>query len=497
MRVRTALTWMGYTLLVLILGTALYALAAHITATELSRQARTQQTALETNQPFWQWRLRKPADVIAGRAFGAAQIDSDNDALRAISDDGTPFQLGLPIAWAVDLAHWPILQLQLHTDAAGALGLIWQGPAPAPACVAAAGTSLSSDTRLLRIDLRDLQWHTADGASCPSPNVATMLRLDVRIPAHASIYLQHVALLATQPMPQGLVIELPAGNTHDALRRAVQQADSAASPLFMLPPGLSAQSMLAWRDQLRLRWPGALIVPHGYQADSVAVSSERWLDGLLCAFYLLALLALLIRRGETRLRAWLHIAAYLFGPLWLIVELHWAQHAAPAPTIACIAAMLFAVATNWRQLPQLWRGSLHLRDWLWPLAMLAVTLILIACNRHGWHSITFTHAVSYLAWALLQQWLMLAVVLRRLEQVLPGKALAVIFTASAFALLHTPNGLLMEFCFAAELWWAWCYLRFDRLVPIAVAHAVCALLVEASLAGGVLRSLEVSGRFFV
>jgi hypothetical protein len=55
----------------------------------------------------------------------------------------------------------------------------------------------------------------------------------------------------------------------------------------------------------------------------------------------------------------------------------------------------------------------------------------------------------------------------------------------------------MQLCFLAELWWAWCFLRSRRLLPIALAHAGCALLVEAGLVGSVLRSLEVSARFLL
>jgi hypothetical protein len=58
--------------------------------------------------------------------------------------------------------------------------------------------------------------------------------------------------------------------------------------------------------------------------------------------------------------------------------------------------------------------------------------------------------------------------------------------------------MLMQLCFVGELWWAWCYLRSRSVLPVALAHATCALLVESGLAGGaLLRSLEVSARFFL
>nr|WP_255436733.1 CPBP family glutamic-type intramembrane protease [Rhodanobacter sp. PCA2] len=92
---------------------------------------------------------------------------------------------------------------------------------------------------------------------------------------------------------------------------------------------------------------------------------------------------------------------------------------------------------------------------------------------------------------------MLAVVLRRLEGGRLPAGLAVLLCALVFALMHTPNGVLMQLCLLAELWWAWCFRRSRALLPVAAAHAACALVVEASLAGGLLRSLEVSARFFL
>jgi hypothetical protein len=54
----------------------------------------------------------------------------------------------------------------------------------------------------------------------------------------------------------------------------------------------------------------------------------------------------------------------------------------------------------------------------------------------------------------------------------------------------------MQFCFVAELGWAWCFLRSRTLLPVALAHAASALILESALAGSTLRSLEVSARFF-
>jgi membrane protease YdiL (CAAX protease family) len=107
---------------------------------------------------------------------------------------------------------------------------------------------------------------------------------------------------------------------------------------------------------------------------------------------------------------------------------------------------------------------------------------------------TAGRALLYIGWAFVQQWVILAVVAALLARALPRPA-AVLLAALAFALLHTPNGLLMQLCFVAELGWAWWYLHHRALLPVALAHAFSALLLQACLAGGILRSLEVSARF--
>src|SRR6185437_14178337 len=95
--------------------------------------------------------------------------------------------------------------------------------------------------------------------------------------------------------------------------------------------------------------------------------------------------------------------------------------------------------------------------WPMPFALLPPTLLLIA--GYGGHCTAPTpgHVLTYLLWAILQQWLMLAVVLRRLEGGRQHPAFAVLLAALVFALMHTPNGILMQLCLLAELWWVWCF----------------------------------------
>jgi hypothetical protein len=488
--------WMlaGYVLAAIVLCIALSWLAARITAARLLEQADQQLARVESHQPLWQWRLHKPGDLIAGRAFGNAAVAGDTDALNITSKDGSPFELGLPVDWALDLAHWPILQVQLQSSATGALGLVW-GSGHTPTCVASMASALKPDMRTLRIDLRDLAWQSTNGGACQHPGVAQMLRLSVHIPAHASLRLGSVALLTTEPAAhaEDSQIDLPFGD----IEQAAALAQNSPMPLFRLPGGISAEAMLALRDQLRARWPAALILPGDIRPQATSQTSHaagRWIG---CMLYLVALIWLALRPPQGRLRPWLEIAGCLLGPLWVVTGLNWELRPTPLGVLAFGGGLAYALFIERRHLPRLWRWPSNGRDWLWPLATVPVTLALIAFYGHKLQPLPLPHVLTYFGWAWLQQWLMLVVLLRRFEQIAGHRPkLAILPIALVFALLHTPNGMLMQLCLVAELWWGWCFLRSRSVLPIGLAHAICALLVESGLVGGVVRSLEVSARFF-
>jgi hypothetical protein len=494
-RLHGAWTLAGYALAAVLLCVALSWLAARITAVRLLEQADQQLARVESRQPLWQWRLRKPRDLIAGRAFGAATVARDADALSITSTDGTPFELGLPVDGSLDLAHWPILQVQWQSSAAGSLGVIW-GTGHTPTCVAPAASLLTPDTRTLHIDLRGLSWQSTKGGTCQPMGVAQMLRLRVQIPAHATLHLSSVALLTTEPAAhtQDEPVDLIMGG----VKLIAISWQNSAIPQFHLPKGSSAETMLAWRDRLRTRWPAALILPAGATPQSAPQTTShtiiKWVGVTL---YLLALIWLALRPPKGHLRPWLDLAGCLLGPLWLVMGLNWGLNPTAWGVLAFGGGLAYALFIERRHLPRLWRWPSNGRDWLWPLATVPVAVVLIMLYGHKLQPLPLTHGLTYLGWAWLQQWLMLVVLLPRFEQITRHRpTLAVLPVALVFALLHTPNGMLMQLCLVAELWWGWCFLRSRSVLPIGLAHAICALLVESGLVGGLVRSLEVSARFF-
>lgn len=492
----------GAALLLAVLLLAMRMLAARIAAVHLLHEAQRQSTTLRDGQPLWQWQLRQPRDLVAGRAFGHACVKTDGEGLDITCQDGTPFELGLPIDRAVDLAHWPLLKLQANASTNARLDLLQRATPNAPLCTASSAAVLDARTQSLTIDLRRLNWLASSGDRCPAVAQTWLLRLRVQMPQGSHLYLRSATLLSPQaialPEHPDRVLSGEAGFSNlDGIH------PTTAVPWFELPTGASAENMLAWRDRLRSSWPAALVVPAGF--DPKAAPATAWPAAWAwasCLVYLAILFASAMKPLQGAMRPWFEAAACMAGPLWLIAGLQWKPHPAWPPVIALLAALLYAVVVSRRYKVALHSDAGIAQSWLFALFPLLPAIGLLAVLGQHPAAPSIVHGLTYLAWAGLQQWLMLKVVLPKLQQGLAGSFSiepwpAVILVAVLFALLHTPNGALMQLCLLVECWWAWCYARSGRLLPIVLAHAGCALVVEAGLLGVLTRSLEVSARFFL
>lgn len=489
----------GFALAAVLLLLGCRALAGWTVESQLRHEAQQELHALQAGEPLWRWSLRRPRDLVAGRPFGQATVEANGTGLVLSSRDGQAFELGLPVMRPIDLAHWPLLRLVVRSSKTTELSLVVQPHAQEPACTAEAGVIAASDAAHQVFDLRKLDWRHGDASPCALPStVAYLLRLRARLPAGETLELREAALLADQPV--GLpgpspTVDLSAGRPIDLLEQMTVAPTMPAVPLVWLPRDGSVESWLAMRDRLRELWPAAIIIPAGVLP---AVAAEQaipaWVGWLVCSVYLLLLLGTARRDGHP---AW-EVMMVGAGLLWLIAGMQWGLRASPPAVTAFLGAVAWAAWRERRRRPAEWRwmGG-KASDWLAPLALVPVAWAVVAVFGHGFTAPEWRHAFLYVAWAALQQWLMLAVVLRRLERWPGGQAGPILGAATLFALLHTPNGALMQLCFLAELWWAGCFLRSRRLLPIAFAHAGCALLLESGLTGGMLRSLEVSARFFL
>jgi hypothetical protein len=130
---------------------------------------------------------------------------------------------------------------------------------------------------------------------------------------------------------------------------------------------------------------------------------------------------------------------------------------------------------------------------------LAVTLLPLSAVwwLTGAHRFRSRDVLAYVAWALFQQFVVVAGVWRHFRpqtgrpstwrsDVGPA-ALA----AGLFAAAHAPNLKLIAIVFGAELVWLIGFTRFRNLFALALAHAVAAVVVKNSLLPGWLHSMKV------
>jgi membrane protease YdiL (CAAX protease family) len=111
------------------------------------------------------------------------------------------------------------------------------------------------------------------------------------------------------------------------------------------------------------------------------------------------------------------------------------------------------------------------------LAVLAGAAILVAraagapaLERFGnWHMLAA--AALYFPWALLQQYIFQFYWFGRWLQLAPAW-IAVALTAVAFSAVHFPRWHVMAMTLVAGAVWALIYLRWRRLLPLALSHAL-------------------------
>jgi hypothetical protein len=435
-------------------------LAAQVVRGALERSGATDRAAYANGASPWSWRFRDADDLVAGRVFGDATLRAGEQGLIVEPTRSGTGDIGFPLPRQADLARLNLLRLEASAPA-GQFGILVRPTLAAPLVRA----DLPNLAGPIRLD--QLAWRDTAGTATRPPQRAAMLRLSFTLPAGAALRLHGASLArAGGPLPEtGIPI----------------------------PSGLTAEGLLHWRDQQRA------IDPLATFGDAPARNpAPDWLRWTPVAVYLALLVASGVRtrrRPEpSRINDLIHAALAIAGPLWFIAGLGLSPRP-EAPALGMFAGgVVYAAFLTWiRAVPRWhWKGGWRMAGW--PLLAIPVALGIAAVAGHApaWH--VPGRALLYIGWALFQQWLMLAVVAALLARALP-RPVAVLLTALTFGLLHTPNGLLMQLCFVAELGWAWWYLHHRSLLPVAVAHAAAAVIMQACMAGGVLRSLEVSARF--
>jgi len=513
----------------LLIGTTLWALdrlARHEFTIHLRDQAARALAVAATGATPYEWRFHTADDIVAGHPFGNAAF-AFADGVLQVRGARDPFEIGLPLARPVDLQRFPQFRIALESESPGEVRVVTR-------------TRLDSSENISepiafgpgRHDLIHDIGSLAGPSAIPPAAIArlrgsAMLRLRFFLAAPGALSLHEVSLhRATSEIPldinRGARIVDPgtAASTDniDVFRLPYsaqkQQSDIAFiaayprdgdPPLVLLPERGRVEQQIALRDAVYAALPAAILIPESAfdqtfelaralaaAPPSAVPASTRWHFVALFACFLA--LARLLPPRNARWRALLEIFLTLAVPVWLIAGGDINSRATQQALIAL--TLTYAVSLAW---PPTWRlnGSAH--AWFCAGAVVALAFLIgIALSATGSHAPApgIGHVARYLAWALLQQYLICAVCTGRWLIVTGSNALAVYLGALGFALLHTPNAALMLATFIGGLCWCAIYLRYRTLLPLAVSHAASAILLSALLPADIIHSAEVSVRFF-
>ena len=514
---RRVLAWLLFVACALAALPSLDFLARHQLRQHLVATASTTLGALTHADTPHQWSARTADDLIAGRAFGAAdtQFVEDGFQLRSRGDE---IQVGLVLSAAMDLVRFPLLDIDLRTDGPGALRVIAAESLDAPTCMSRS-TPLARGESLLTINLRTIEWQ-CQGTQSKPPRRAAMLRLLLDLPANASATLRHVRARTRTELGAHALVDLALPLLPDprdgveferTLSRIAENAGSMTWPILQLPIDARVEQSLWARDQVRDAIADAVVVPvgdfqvvveraHAWRAPQLHAlstgASWLWLAG-----YIAILLAVRLKPPlDQRLRAALELLAATMVPLIVVIGGFFGDNISPLVLGASIATIVFALSLLIGDAPAQPSARTLKRGWWVALATVALALALILELAHGQlpqQLPGIAQMARYLVWAAVQQFLICVIVAERVERITGSSRIALLGAALVFALLHTPNGMLMQLGFVAGLVWIWNWQRHRALLANIVAHAFSGLLLADSLPPQWLHSAEVSARFFL
>jgi len=197
--------------------------------------------------------------------------------------------------------------------------------------------------------------------------------------------------------------------------------------------------------------------------------------------------------------------------LVLLVEVvMWVVPFAPNPRLAyaCGASLIafFLFACHIRGRAGARELGLRFDNVLVALKNLAIPLgafvVLVLAIGFLFNSVRFggkflTMLLSVPLWALLQQYMLLAFLGRRLQLILGDGNRSILATAAVFSLLHLPNPVLVVACAAGGLFWAREYQRNPNLFANALTHTVASAFLANSLPGWLLKNMVVGYNYFL
>lgn len=492
------LGWVGYVCALAVAAAMLHVVAWNAWRSHLvAESARTTATLDRGNTPY-HWAPRSVRDLVAGRVFGSNTYAFDESGLR-VEGNGETFQIGLPFAGAIDLSIYGRLVLDRIDDDAAQTTLVVRETLAGPMRFARLSAGAT-------IDLAALAWTDEFGTAVSTPRRLAMLRIQARVPKGDAWRIVDARVLPSRtPVGYAPWTSISHGPIN------IPDPEAGAVPRYRLQSGQPLEAAMAQRDRLLLHAPAALfVVEHDTdRVDAKARAVEppasvapgfdlRW---PALAMYVAALALLRLRPPrDARLRGALEAAGALAAPFGLVIGGFVGDN--PDLWVALVAASALVFALSLRAIDTLapWRWLGPASAWYAPLAAVALATALAALGHRPDDGVHWPNEVTllrYLAWAALQQYLICVVLADRLQRVGLSPRWIAFAAALVFALLHTPNAMLMLATFAGGLIWSATWVRHRALLPIVASHVASATILLAGLPPEILRSAEVSARFFL
>lgn len=526
MRLSAALGWVAWGLALVLVGALLTELARHQLVDHLDRSAAAQLAQAARGDTPYVWHFRTREELVRGRPFGDAGFHCDAEGLHLHRAAAQATEVGLVLAVPLDLQRYPRLSWRAR-GAPGPVRLVVRETLDAPQRLL---TLPAADGTV--IDLTAALWHDETGAKVAPPARAAMLRLHWPAAAGGETTLSELRLEAAAAMhrpnldrplrrwptaghepDQNSALVLTAAPLLPALPTAPWS--DTLLPLFALEGPASAEQTLAVRDRLRARFPTAILLTgedidrvrrlaRAPRADVTAVPSPPWHKGRIAALLIAALGLVLLRWRPPRAPRW-RAAAEILGvfaiPCGLIVTGQFGDNPPAWVWTLLTLPLLFAASLPREGLSATTVQGRHTaarHAWLGAGAVLMLAVLAgLLLGQGNLRPPDATHALRYLAWAGLQQWLLCVVLADRLRVLVGSTRWATLVAAVVFALMHTPNQALMQFTLLGGLLWVPLWLRCRRLLPLVLSHASSGLILSTLLPPEILRSAEVSARFFL
>jgi Type II CAAX prenyl endopeptidase Rce1-like len=168
----------------------------------------------------------------------------------------------------------------------------------------------------------------------------------------------------------------------------------------------------------------------------------------------------------------------------------------------CLLTLGWIVLSTWGSFTG-WRSAGIRREgflrslWLIGVAMTLVGAALLLADRlHTLHApggaiLLVESFWGYALWSFLQQFMLQALFLTRLLQLLSDKRLAVFAAASLFALAHLPNPLLTALTLVWGILSCMIFLRYRNLYTVGIVHAVLGICVAVTVPGTMQHDMQV------